>query len=60
MSLVAPPLVHPVRALRRELGHVVAVGLGDETVVQRVESQAGAGVALLVAGERAGRVKKTG
>lgn len=58
VSLVAPPLVHPVGALRRERGHVVAVGLGHKAVVQRVESQAGAGVALLVAGERAGRMKK--
>lgn len=52
VSFIPPPLVHPVGPLGREHGHIVAVGLGDKKLLERVESQAGACVALLVVAQK--------
>lgn len=48
VSLVSPPLVHPVGPLGGEHGHVVPVGLGNKGLLQGVERQAGARESLLV------------
>lgn len=47
VPFVAPPSAHPVGPHGGEEGQVVAIGLGQEHRLPRVQGQAGAGVPLL-------------
>lgn len=48
VSFVSPPLVHPIGLLWGEHCDVVPIGLGSEGLLQRMKSQAGTCVPLLV------------
>lgn len=58
VSFVSPPLIHPVGPLRGKHCYVVPIGLRYKRLLQRVKSQAGARVPLLVAKFDEGQIQK--
>lgn len=47
VPFISLPLIHPVRLLRREEGHVISIGLRNKRVLLWVHGQTRTGVSLL-------------
>lgn len=58
VSFVSPSLVHSIGPLGGEHRHVVPIGLGNKGLLQRVHSQTGACVSLLVAKWWEGKIQR--